>query len=85
LRPEVFRSHVLDQVRFVENHRCVIRQNRAIAVVAQIQIGKEEVMVDDDDVSFLRAIPHARDEAGIEVGTLLAQARLGTRVDVAPE
>src|SRR5262245_46545908 len=43
------------------------------------------MMIDDDDVRFLRAIAHARDEAGIEVGTLLPEAGLGARIDVSPE
>src|SRR5687767_11435115 len=42
-------------------------------------------MIDDDDVGFLSAISHAGNEAGIEVGALLAETRFGTGVDVAPE
>src|SRR5689334_9427562 len=43
------------------------------------------MMIDDDDVRFLRAIAHARDEACIVFGTLLTQTRFGARVDVTPE
>ncbi len=43
------------------------------------------MMIDDDDVCLLRAITHARDEAGVEVRALLAQAGLGARIDVTPE
>ena len=43
------------------------------------------MMIDDDDVGFLRAVAHSRDEARIEVGTLLAQTSFGARIDVTPE
>src|ERR1043165_2850730 len=43
------------------------------------------MMIDDDDVGLLRAIAHARDEAWIEVGALLAKAGFRARIDVSPE
>src|ERR1043165_8910753 len=43
------------------------------------------MMIDDDDVGVLRTIAHARDETRIEVGTLLTETRIRTRVDMAPE
>src|ERR1051325_732786 len=72
-------------MRFVEYDRGVVRQHRAIIAVAQTQVGEEEMVIDDDDVGFLRATAHARDEAGIVVRTLLSETRLRTRVDVSPE
>src|SRR5687768_9182230 len=43
------------------------------------------MMIYNDDVGFLRSVAHACDEAGIKVGTLLAQTRLGAGIDVTPE
>ena len=42
-------------------------------------------MVDNYDVGIQRALAHARDEASIVVGALLAQTSFRTRIDVAPE
>ncbi len=72
-------------MRLVENHSRVIRQHASIGAVAQREIGKEEMMIDDDDVRLRRAVAHARNEARIKVGTLLAQTGLRARVDVSPE
>src|SRR6188474_350264 len=69
----------------IEDHRSVIRQHRAVHSIAQIQIGKEEMMIYDNDIRLLSAIPHAGNEARVKLGTLLAQATLRACVDVTPE
>src|ERR1043165_1261856 len=43
------------------------------------------MMINDDDVCFLRAISHARDEARIEVRTFLPETGFRASVDVTPE
>ena len=42
-------------------------------------------MINDDDVRVEGSLAHARDEAGIEVETFLAETSFRTRIDVAPE
>src|SRR6185436_17994458 len=69
----------------IEDHRSVIRQHRAVHSIAQIQIGKEKMMIYDNDIRLLSAIPHTGDEARVKLGTLLAQATLRACVDVTPE
>src|SRR2546421_9485767 len=72
-------------MRLVENHRRVVRKHRAVSAVTQSQVRKEEVMIHDDYVRIDRPLPHARDEARIEVRTFLAQTGIRPRIDVPPE
>ena len=51
--PEVLPRDIFNLVRFVEDHGRVVRQNAPPnGLVAHRQIGKEQVVVDDDDVAF---------------------------------
>jgi hypothetical protein len=43
------------------------------------------MMIDNDDVGFLRTAAHAGDEALVVVRTLLAETGFGARIDVTPE
>ena len=72
-------------MRFVQNHRRVIRQHAPVSAVTQGEIGKEQVMIHDDNVGLRGAVAHARDEAGIKVRTLLPRTGFRPRIDVAPE
>ncbi len=85
LRTEVFRCDVLDLMRFVQNYGCIIRQHGAISAIPQSQVGKEQMMIHDDDVGIDRPLAHASDKARFEVWALLAQASIRTRIDVSPE
>ena len=82
---EVFRGYVFDLMRLVQDYRRVIRQHRAIRAVAQREVGKEQMMIYDDDVRIDCALPHLRDETRLKVRTLLPQTSVRARIDVPPE
>ena len=48
--------NVFDRVRFVEYHVFIRREN-AKPVDAQRKVGKEQGMIDDEDVSVIHASP----------------------------
>ena len=48
LSPEVIAGHIFDLVRFVKYDRRILRQYAAKIILAQRQIGKEEMMVNDN-------------------------------------
>ena len=85
LKTEILGRHVLDLMRFVEDDRAVVGDDLAVLAAAKGKVGEEEMMIDDDDVCVLRALAHARDEARVVVGTLLAETGFGARVNVSPE
>ncbi len=85
LGTKVFRRHIFDHVRLIENDRSVIRQHWAIITVTQSKVGKKQVVVDNYYVGFPRAVAHSRDEARIEVRALLSKASIRTSIDVPPE
>src|SRR5712692_11088965 len=72
-------------MRFVQDHRRLIRQHRTVRAVAQSEIGKKQMMIDDDDVGVERAQAHPREKARLEVRTLLAETSIRSRVDVSPK
>jgi hypothetical protein len=49
---EVLAGDVFDLVRFVEDHRVVVGQDRHVSSRRTRQVGEEQVVVDDDDVGF---------------------------------
>ena len=74
---EVLAGDVLDLVRFVEHHGVIFGQDAALVLlVAQREVGEEQVVIDDDDVAFERALVHQGDEAALELRALLAGAEL---------
>ena len=84
LAAEIIAGHVFDLVRFVENDGGIFRQDRAEIVLPDREIGEEEMMVDDDEVRFVRALVHRGDEAALKFGALLAGAQVAARVDAVP-
>jgi hypothetical protein len=50
-----------------------------------MEVGEEEVVVDDDDVGFERLAAHGGDEAALPVGAGLAEAGFGAGVELMPE
>ena len=52
---EILPGDVLDFVRFIEDHGGVVGNDAAALVAFHRQIGEKQVMIDDDDVAFLRA------------------------------
>ena len=81
---EVSSRDVFDLVRFVENHRGVLRDDAAEILVLHRQVREEQVMIDDDDVALVRALVHLRDEAALELLALLSRAKLAPRIDLVP-
>src|SRR5262249_2056550 len=82
---EILAGDVLHLVRLVEYGGVIFRQDPACElVVLQRQIGKEEVMVDDDDVALLRPLVHEGEEAALELLALLPAAQIAPRVQLRP-
>ena len=54
-------------------------------LLLDVEVGEEEVMVDDDEVGFLRFAAHLGDEAFFPVGAGGAEAGFGAGVELAPE
>ncbi len=54
-------------------------------LLLDVEVGEEEVVVDDDEVGFERLAPHLGDEAGLPVRAGLAEAGLGAGVELGPE
>ncbi len=76
-------------MRLVEDHRRGLGQNarvgRAGGLLLDGEIGKEQVVVDDDDVGLERLAPHLGDEAAAVVRTGRAEAGVAARVELVPE
>ena len=72
-------------MRFVENNGGIVGQEARELHLAQAEVGKEKMMIDDEDVGFRRALVHQSDEAALELRALLAGAGLAARVDARPE
>src|SRR5258708_20131400 len=72
LPPEIVAGHVFHLVRFVEYHRRVFRQNAPEVILLQREIGKEKMMIYDDQVGFLGALVHARHKTAIKLRPILA-------------
>ena len=54
LKSEIIGRDVLDQMGLVENNRAVIRNDLAELIAADVEVGKEKVMVNDNDVRIFR-------------------------------
>ena len=78
--PEVIRRHLFEFVRLVEDDGCGLRQNarvrRGRRHFTHRGVGKEEVMIHDDQIRLHGAASHLGDEAVAIVGTCAAQASL---------
>ena len=77
-------GHVLDLVGFVEDHRGVFGDDAAEVVVLYRQVGEEQMVIDDDDVAFVRAPVHFGEEAALELLALLAGAEIAASVHLLP-
>jgi hypothetical protein len=85
LKAEVVRGDVLDQMCFVENDGSVVGYNASVLIAADIEISKEKMMVDDDDVGRVGTRAHARDEARFEIGAFLPDTDVAARIYAVPE
>src|ERR1700730_13162262 len=86
---EIAGRHVLEFVRFVEDHGAAIGKNssagRALGLVLDGQVGEEQVMVDDDNVALRSPAMHFRNETAIILATLLKKARFRAGVELRPQ
>ena len=73
---EILPCHIFDFVRFVENHRAVVRNDAALFAADRPALHREvrekQMMIHDDDVAGLRHLMHFRDEAAFELGAFLS-------------
>ena len=72
-------------MRLVENEGISAGQDFAETFLAYRKVGKQQVMIDDDQVSFLRGLSCLHDMAISELGTFRTQAILGRRGDLRPQ
>ena len=78
------RCHLRQLVRFVEDHRVAGRQQFGHALVAQHHVGKEQVVIDHDQIGGHRLLARLHDEAVLVVRAVLPQAVVARRGDVLP-
>src|SRR5688572_29113659 len=69
----------------VKDDRRVIGYHPAKLIAANAEIGKEEMVVDDNDIRILGICPHSRDKARFEIGAFLADTGLTFCIDAAPK
>ena len=73
---------------FVEDDGSDVGQNAGIGSVLRSlldgEVGKEQVVIDDDDVALDRATMHFRDETALPRTAFLPQAGLGAGVEFVP-
>ena len=72
-------------MRFIENDGGIFGQDRAEIVLADGEIGEKEMMIDDDQVGFVRPLVHRRDEATLKFRALLPGTQVAARVDAIPK
>ena len=83
--PEVLRRHVLQLVGLVDDRVVAVRNDLTVCALAHRGVGTQQMMVDDDDVGFGGALPHASDEAVGVAGTRRADTVLRAGGDLLPE
>ena len=86
---EIVSGDVFQFVRLVENHRGRFRQDARVGRVFRLQldgeVGKKQVMVDDNDVAFRCPAAHLGDEAALALAALLSDTRFRAGVELVPE
>ncbi len=86
---EIAPGDIFEFMRFIENHRTDLRQDSRIRRVLRLlldrQVGKEKMMIDDNDVAFHRPAVHLGDETSLPRAALLPDTRLGSGVDLVPQ
>ena len=84
-RAEEERRGVFDLVRLVEDDGVVVRQHRGEAGVAEREVGKEQVVVDDHQLGALCPPAHAGREAVVVVLASGADSRVRTAHHARPD
>src|SRR5437667_9846011 len=73
----------------IEDHGGGFRENarvrRSIGLQFDGEIGKKQVMVDDDDVTLHRLAAHLSDETPFPLATFLTNAGIGASVELVPK
>ena len=85
LKAKIVGGDVFDQMRLVKNDRAVIGNDLAELIAAHIEVGKEKMVIDDDDVGGVGSDAHPRYKTRLVVRTFLADADLAFGVYPVPE
>ena len=75
---------IFNLVRLVEDNSRIVGKNSAECLIPNCEIGKEQVMIHNDDVALERAAVHFSDKATIELLALLAGAEIASRIQLPP-
>ena len=87
--PEITAGHVFQFMSLIEDHCAYIGQNACIGRILRLlldrQVGKKQMMIDDDDVAFHRPPMHFSNKAPIPFAAFLPETRIRTRVQFEPK
>src|SRR5437899_11184199 len=72
-------------MRFIENERMSARQNFAEALLFDREIGEQQVMIDHDEIGFLRGAACLDYEAVVKLRTFRAETVLRSRGHARPQ
>ena len=85
---EIAAGHVFQLVRLVKDHRAAFGQDAGIGSAFRHQldgqVGKKQVMIDDDQIALRRPPMHLGDEAAVELLALGAGASFTARIYSSP-
>src|SRR3972149_6361930 len=82
---EVLSGHVFDLMRFLQYQKIIVGQYFAVGALSYQQIGKQEMVVDDDDVALRCLLSEPSDPTPLKIPALLADTGLALGGDSAPE
>jgi len=82
---EELRCEIRQLVRFVQDERVRRAENVAETVLLQRQIGKQQMMIHDNEVGFLSAPAGERDMTAREFAAAAAQTVVACRGHLTPE
>src|SRR5579884_1380611 len=82
---EVLRRDVLEFVSLIENDGAVIRQDCGNFLLTDVEICKEQMMIDDHNVSLKRLLSHQGEKAAIEFRALRTDALVPSRINPRPQ
>ena len=85
LPSEIIAGHVFHLVCFVEHHCRIFRQNAAEIVLLERQVGKEQMVIHNDQIGLFGPLLHGGQETLIEVRALLAGAGVAPRIHARPQ
>src|SRR4051794_27883748 len=81
---EILAYDIFDLVCLIENDGIILRNNLTVSFVLQSKIGKEQMVINDDQVARRGALHHLRDEAPLELLALRSDTRVPACIDFMP-